>query len=321
MKLVLVVVAVTILAGAAFGAAVVYPVSYNGDLDSVKFVLLRDGALNDSALITSFPNDTTLSLDDTYNWTLQSRYYYTGESSYLASSTWIRLVLGFDHASIASTLSSNHGSGTWSGRGGGTSNILLYYAVVDSDSIMGVTISVTATDGSSVGRIITDANGSALFSPVTGVNYVVSGHKPGHLFDVDTITYSGHDTLVLSGVNTFLQPVPPIGAQLSAVYGYVYDLQRQPVQYATLTFSFAGSVSDTCSDVSIMAESFETETDATGYFRIDLMNTTCTGQTNPLYKVVVRIDDDKGDRLLTDEEGHAFALPSDSLTYRLVLRE
>ncbi len=312
------------LAGSVFGSTVLYPVSYNGDLDSVKLVIFQNGALNDSALITSFPKDTNLLLDDIYNWTLRSRYYYTGEASYLPASVWLKFVGGtatVDYTDIANTLSANHGSGSWSGRGGGTSNILLYYAVADSDSIMGVTISLTATDGSNVGRIVTDANGSALFSPATGVNYIVTGHKAGHLFDVDTITYSTDDTLVLSGDNTFLRPLPPTGAYLSAVYGYIYDLQHEPVEYAKLTFTFAGTVSDTCSDASIMAEPFVVETDATGYYRIDLMNTTCTGQDNPLYKVVARIDDDKGERLLTDEGGHAFELPSDSLTYRLILVE
>lgn len=61
-----------------FAASVSYPVSYAGELDSVLIHVYTDYTLTDTDTLTSFPNDTTLALDDGSDYVIVSVYYYTG---------------------------------------------------------------------------------------------------------------------------------------------------------------------------------------------------------------------------------------------------
>ncbi len=149
-----------------FGATVAYPLYLSGELDSVRIVLYRSfETATDSSLVTTFPNDTTVSLDDAYNWTIMTRAFYAYDTVARVSATPVTFASGgtatVDYDALDSVMTLNHGSGAWTSgsAGSGTNDWTIYVrdtntgAMIPNAKVVARTLSGTPdaiayTDGS-----------------------------------------------------------------------------------------------------------------------------------------------------------------------------
>jgi hypothetical protein len=156
-----------------------------------------------------------------------------------------------------------------SGAGSGANSVVIRCKQSsDSTNIAGAQIQVLdSIQNSTIGLLNSDSQGRAFFALNNGV-YCVRIHKPGWQFTVpETLRVSGNkDTTYYAGAYSPGSPPLPI---LCRVYGWVYDINNQPVVGAKIEASIK-TIPLRYENVIISPYYKSTTTDDEGYWYLDL---------------------------------------------------
>ena len=287
------------LATMAYGAVRTIPLHFGDGLTSVTVkASIANGtgiALPDSIVFESFPEDTTITVQDTADVTLEYGYLYVGETDtlwtppeYIAKSA----------TSIVS----------------GTGSYAVSFVVLDTSGIdelvSGVVINVVNMSGAPQGTPqTTGANGLGSFNLEDSIGVYMTS-TPHYTFEYDTIYVTTDTVDTIFGYNTTVSA--PGNSDLCTVYGDVFQFIGDSVSYATVTFRTVGDIYDTCGTKSLLPKIYHTETLASGRYTIDLLKSKCmsTG-ADTKYKVQIEANGVKS-------REYEFSIPADSSTYHLV---
>ncbi len=156
-----------------------------------------------------------------------------------------------------------------SGAGSGANSVVIRCKQSsDSTNIAGAQIQVLdSIQNSTIGLLNSDSQGRAFFALNNGV-YCVRIHKPGWQFTVpETLRVSGNkDTTYYAGAYSPGSPPLPI---LCRVYGWIYDINNQPVVGAKIEASIK-TIPLRYENVIISPYYKSTTTDDEGYWYLDL---------------------------------------------------
>ncbi len=211
----------------------------------------------------------------------------------------------FDSAQVASTVwntpQSNHTvAGTFgkyldteiSGLSGGGGGFSYQLVVVDSGAgqiIPGVSLTIRNLDQSAlIATGTSNILGVASFN-LNAASYVAIASSPGYIFEnFDTVVVAG--TGVDSVYGYQFDPGTPADPDLCRVYGYLYDIEGNPEDEATVAASLPSGVSRFGS---IIVSPFrkETDTDVSGYFYIDLIPSTNLTPADSKYEIAITLSD------------------------------
>lgn len=138
--------------------------------------------------------------------------------------------------------------------------------------------------GNDLGNIRTKSGGYNYFDwtatdtlLVTGVlvGYVWSGMADG---TNDSLIITGDQTDTLFGYN--INVGSPGSANLCRLYGYIYGIDGQPVNGASVTASLSGrGLIDSCAAVALDGYAKSAQTNSVGYWYLDLVRTLCVQST------------------------------------------
>jgi len=290
------------------GAAVTYPQSFvTPDYDSVHietWIAAGDGTYTraDTAVHT-IPWNTTVALNDTANWIIRYIWFSGGDSSVGMSP-----IIFSPSVSVSASLD-----------GTGSYTVTLYSIDTSGtdDTLSGTMMSVRTLAGDeAVWPQATGTSGYKVFS-LDATTYVINSTKSWYTFPVDTVVISSDTTLDITSYE-LVSPSAPSATSLCVVYGYVYEMAAaggySAAKYATVTFDLPQNVVNTCDSVMTLQRVQRVETNASGYFQITLLKSSCVqvNGNNQKYRTWV----EGADGVKTRE--HKLDIPDDSSTYKLV---
>ena len=161
---------------------------------------------------------------------------------------------------------------------GGGSHATTIYATDTSGTdayVSGVPVTITDLSGTTKGHLTTNTSGYAVFNLDSGSHVISAPIAGGYVWLRDTIlvpgaavgdTLWGYDIAVGS----------PGSANLCRLYGYIYDIQGNPVQDATVTASLSSSgMVDSCTGVALDGYARSATTNSSGYWYLDLVKSLC----------------------------------------------
>lgn len=260
----------------------------------------------DSNVVASILADTIVVVSDTF---------YTGEivavmpSSGLWSSAdsagYQGSASGLSAAEIADTLT-NRGMSTG---GGSEPETLIVLNSADSTSIQDARPQVYTLNQvtGKVTTLTTDVNGILICFLGDGVgidSFFVRTNANNYVQTTDTIAVAsggGTDTLFMQAFD----PGSPSSADLSIVYGWVYDIHGDSVKGAEVTaqiMSDSSEVGLTSDGVWVNTTSYRrtTKTDVNGKFSIELYKTSALSDTSSTYLFSIKLPSGRIVRLLSD---------------------
>jgi len=175
-----------------------------------------------------------------------------------------------------------------SGLGGGSGMYAYSLVTYDSSSeqvIPGVSLAVRNINQSALvatGR--TDMNGLASFN-LDADSFLVIAGAAGYIFEsFDTLVIIGAGTDTVYGYR--FDPGEPSAPELCRVYGYLYDLEGDPVEQATVSAYLPQGVTRSGGRV-ISPFTVSVPTDSVGYFYLDLIPTDSLIPDNTSYELTI----------------------------------
>ncbi len=176
-----------------------------------------------------------------------------------------------------------------SGGGGGYSYQLVVVDSGVSQVIPGVSLTIRNLDQSALIAIGTSNTlGVASFN-LNAASYVAIASSPGYIFEnFDTLDIAGASVDSVYGYQ--FDPGTPADPDLCRVYGYLYDIEGNPEDEATVAGSLPSGVSRFGSTI-VSPFRKETDTDVSGYFYIDLIPSVNLTPADSKYEITITLSD------------------------------
>ncbi len=176
-----------------------------------------------------------------------------------------------------------------SGGGGGYSYQLVVVDSGVSQVIPGVSLTIRNLDQSALIAIgSSNILGAASFN-LNAASYVAIASSPGYIFEnFDTMIVAGAGVDSVYGYQ--FDPGTPADPSLCRVYGYLYDIEGNPEDEATVAASLPSGVSRFGSTI-VSPFRKETDTDGSGYFYIDLIPSANLTPADSKYEIAITLSD------------------------------
>jgi len=265
----------------AMAASVTYPVKFNdSSLDSVMIIIYDDWSVDDTAIVKSFPADTTLTLDDVSIWKICYRYYWAAASGVdtmgLPSCEVVELSGG----------TATHGAGDWTSgsvTGDGSDNLI--FVAVDTTDHYGDPPSGAATEGAIITVrnaatavvAILRTNGAGMDTATLNIGdaYTFTAYGPaGYVWHGEAIASMAGGTDTMLGYNYLPGASPPSTPGTSTIYGWLTTAVGDSLYGAIVTAYREGceTAVDSGSNVIISGEVVHASTNTSGYWSLNLVN-------------------------------------------------
>lgn len=265
----------TIFSTTSWGASVTKHIgltSHSARLDSIVIVLDSAGTIVDSGLVTSGITDTALTLDDAADWVVYVFAYWDGDGN-----TYTDAIIPFKLTAGVASVSIDYDSIALAVLGGG-SDTLVFYAIDTSGTDTArqdVKLTVYNSAGAEVVNGWTNAGGNKTFYLDDGA-YTVVGRATGYIWNSLACTVSvNDDSVAVLGYNQIIGN--PSAANLSRIYGWIYDIKDDPVRGASITITRNNSSpvvdSSGTGSVVISPNPIIVFTDTAGYWFADVRRT------------------------------------------------
>ena len=261
-------------------------------IDSVRLRVEVNNTKIDSALWTSFPVDSFITLPDTAILTISYWFYFSDDAG-----TFTTAYEQIDAADKTTSVNNN---------------VIGIYAVDTSgtdDSVAQVTITVKDAGGNPWRNLITGSDGFATANLSNG-NWTFIGSQNGYVFIDTTINVTADDTLSIKGYDVSV-PNPP-SATTATAFGDIRDLTGTLIPNATVIATLPGDVTNSCDSTWKLQANVVATTKSSGRFEMTLVKSSCfdnQAYTFTAYKTIAGI--------LQKIKGKEVVIPSDSTTFKV----